>query len=62
MTLKYSSGVVAAMLLLSGCGARRYTWVYDRKDLQQSPKTQQKYSIQSFVGLFVHDCGYSFAA
>ena len=49
MTLKYSSGVVAAMLLLSGCGARRYTWVYDRKDLQQSPKTQQKYSIQSFV-------------
>ena len=49
MTMQCGFGLVAVMLLLCGCGARRYTWVYDRKDLLLRPKTQQKYSIQSFV-------------
>lgn len=34
--------------LFCGCGPERYTWVYGERDVLNSPRTQQKYSIRSF--------------
>ena len=48
--------LIAAAILLSGCGSMRYTWIVNRGDSRTALTARQRYSIRKFLVSCCRDC------